>query len=98
MHAIYAPRRLAGATLAAGLLAGALGLTAAQADASSAIGLKGKTLIVKGTAASDKLALRLRAGAPDKLEVDVGDNGSADVTIARNKVKRIRVKAGRGND
>jgi Ca2+-binding RTX toxin-like protein len=98
MHAIYAPRRLAGATLAAGLLAGALGLTAAQADASSAIGLKGKTLIVKGTAASDKLALRLRAGAPDKLEVDVGDNGSADVTIARNKVKRIRVKAGRGDD
>jgi Ca2+-binding RTX toxin-like protein len=98
MHAIYAPRRLAGATLAAGLLAGALGLTAAQADASSAIGLQGKTLIVKGTAASDKLALRLRAGAPDKLEVDVGDNGSADFRIARDKVKRIRVKARGGDD
>ena len=69
------PRRLAGGALAAGLLAGALGLTAAQADASSAIGLQGRTLIVKGSAASDRLALRLRAGAPDKLEVDVGDNG-----------------------
>jgi Ca2+-binding RTX toxin-like protein len=98
MHAIYAPRRLAGATLAAGLLAGALGLTAAQADASSAIGVRGKTLIVKGTAASDRLALRLRAGAPDKLQVDVGDNGSADFTIARDRVKRIRVKAGGGDD
>ena len=50
MHAISVPRRLAGATVAAGLLAGSLGLTAAQADASSAIGLRGKTLVVKGTA------------------------------------------------
>jgi Ca2+-binding RTX toxin-like protein len=98
MHSISEPRRLAGSALAAGLIAGALGLTATQADASSAIGLKGKTLIVKGTGASDRLALRLRAGDPGKLEVDVGDNGSADATFARNKVKRIRVKAGRGND
>ena len=98
MHSISEPRRLAGGALAAGLIAGALGLTATQADASSAIGLEGKTLIVKGTGASDRLALRLRAGDPSKLEVDVGDNGSADATFARNKVKRIRVKAGRGND
>jgi Ca2+-binding RTX toxin-like protein len=72
MHAISASRRLAGATLAVGLLAGALGLTAPQADASSAIGLRGRTLIVEGSAASEKLARRLRAGAPDKLEVDAG--------------------------
>jgi Ca2+-binding RTX toxin-like protein len=98
MHSISAPRRIAGGTLVAGVLVGALGLTAAQADAASAIGLQGKTLIVKGTAASDKLALRLRAGAPDKLEVDVGDNGSADFRIARDKVKRIRVRAGGGDD
>jgi Ca2+-binding RTX toxin-like protein len=98
MHSISEPRRLAGGALAAGLIVGALGLTAAQADAAAAIGLQGKTLVVKGTAASDKLALRLRAGAPDKLQVDIGDNGSADFTIARNKVKRIRVKAGRGDD
>ena len=56
-----------------------LGLTAAQADALVRDrAASGKTLVVKGTAASDRLALRLRAGAPDKLEVDVGDNGSAD--------------------
>ena len=98
MHSISETRRLAGGALAAGLIAGALGLTATPADASSAIGLKGKTLIVKGTGASDRLALRLRTGDPSKIEVDVGDNGSADATFARNKVKRIRVKAGRGND
>jgi Ca2+-binding RTX toxin-like protein len=98
MHAIYAPRRLAGGALAAGLVAGALGVTAAQADASSAIGLRGKTLVIKCTAAGDRLALRLRAGAPDKLEVDVGDDGSADFRIARDRVKRIRVKAGGGDD
>ena len=95
---LHAPRRLVGGTLAAGLVAGMLGLTAAQADAAPAIGLKGKTLIVKGTGASDRLALRLHAGAPGKIDVDVGDNGSADLAVARNKVTRIRVKAGGGND
>jgi Ca2+-binding RTX toxin-like protein len=75
-----------------------LGLTAAQADAAPAIGLKGKTLLVKGTAGGDRLALRLHAGAPDKIDVDVGDNGSADLVVARNKVDRIRVKGGAGDD
>ena len=75
-----------------------LGLTAAQADAAPATGLKGKTLIVKGTGAADRLALRLHAGAPDKIDVDVGDNGSADLVVARDKVERIRVKGGGGSD
>ncbi len=98
MHPYTSPRRLVGGTLAAGLVAGVLGLTAAQADAAPAIGLKGHTLLVKGTAGNDRLALRLHAGAPDKIDVDVGDNGSADLVVARNKVDRIRVKGGRGND
>jgi Ca2+-binding RTX toxin-like protein len=98
MHPYTPPRRLVGGTLAAGLVAGVLGLTAAQADAAPAIGLKGGTLLAKGTAGNDKLALRLHAGAPDKIDVDVGDNGSADLVVARNKVKRIRVKAGAGSD
>ena len=98
MHAHNAPRRLVGGTLAAGLVAGVLGLTAAQADAAPAIGLKGGTLLAKGTAGNDRLALRLRAGDPSKIEVDVGDNGSADLIVARNKVNRIRVNGGRGND
>ena len=98
MHTYTSPRRLVGGTLAAGLVAGMLGLTAAQADAAPAIGLKGKTLIAKGTGAGDRLALRLHAGAPDKIDVDIGDNGSADLVVARNKVNRIRVKGGGGND
>jgi Ca2+-binding RTX toxin-like protein len=98
MHPYTSPRRLVGGTLAAGLVAGVLGLTAAQADAAPAIGLKGHTLLVKGTAGNDRLALRLHAGAPDKIDVDVGDNGSADLVVARNKVDRIRIKGGRGND
>jgi Ca2+-binding RTX toxin-like protein len=98
MHALSAPRRLVGGTLAAGLVAGALGLTASQADAAPVIGLKGRTLLVKGTAGADRLAVRLHSGAPDKVDVDVGDNGSADLVVARDKVKRIRIKGGRGND
>jgi Ca2+-binding RTX toxin-like protein len=98
MHPYTAPRRLVGGTLTAGFVAGLLALTAAQADAAPAIGLKGHTLLAKGTAGNDRLALRLHQGAPDKIDVDVGDNGSADLVVARNKVDRIRVKAGRGND
>jgi Ca2+-binding RTX toxin-like protein len=98
MHPYTSSRRLVGATLTAGLVAGLLGLTAAQADAAPAIGLKGHTLLAKGTAGDDRLALRLHAGAPDKIDVDVGDNGSADLVVARNKVDRIRVKGGRGDD
>ena len=98
MHPYTAPRRLVGGTLTAGLVAGLLALTAAQAEAAPAIGLKGHTLLAKGTAGNDRLALRLHQGAPDKIDVDVGDNGSADLVVARNKVDRIRVKGGRGND
>ena len=98
MHPYTPPRRLVGGTLTAGLVAGMLALTAAQADAAPAIGLKGHTLLAKGTAGNDRLALRLHQGAPGKIDVDVGDNGSADLVVARNKVDRIRVKGGRGND
>ncbi len=99
MHTHSAPRRLVGATLAAGLVAGALGLAASQADAAApVIGLKGRTLLVRGTAGADRLAVRLHAGAAGKIDVDVGDNGSADLVVARKKVKRIRIKGGGGDD
>src|SRR6188508_3500104 len=35
-------------------------------------------LTVAGTDASDRVALRLRAGDPGTLEVDVGDDGSVE--------------------
>ena len=57
-----------------------------------------RTLTITGTAASDKLTLRLRAGHPRRLQVDVGDDGSADFTVQRRRFDRIVVNAGDGND
>ena len=55
-------------------------------------------LVVKGTAASDRIALRQSATDRQILEVDVGDNGSADFRVARNRFRSIRVDARRGDD
>ena len=41
------------------------------------------TLQITGNGASDKLALRLQAGVPTVLDVDVGDNGTADASFDR---------------
>jgi hypothetical protein len=103
-------RRIARTALAAGLLTGGLAATA-QADHSHEAGhahdrpysrvsvrVEHRTLTITGTAASDKLALRLRAGDPRQLQVDVGDDGSADFTVRRRHFNRIFVKAGDGND
>jgi Ca2+-binding RTX toxin-like protein len=60
--------------------------------------LKHGVLRVKGTEASDKIALRLQAGRPDVLQVDVGDDGSADFSFERNKVAKIVVRARAGDD
>jgi Ca2+-binding RTX toxin-like protein len=89
---------VAAGALAAALVAAGLGASAAQADASFSVQVKKKALIVKGNGASNKLALRVRAADPDRVEVDFGDNGSADVTVKRNKLKNIRVLAGGGED
>src|SRR6266542_1846521 len=60
--------------------------------------LKHGELTIKGTEASDKLALRLQTGQPGVLQVDVGDDGSADFSFARERVARIAVDAGAGDD
>jgi predicted lipoprotein with Yx(FWY)xxD motif/Ca2+-binding RTX toxin-like protein len=60
--------------------------------------LRHGVLSVVGTAAADKIALRLKAGYPDILQVDVGDNGSADFSFKRKHVARIAVAARAGND
>jgi Ca2+-binding RTX toxin-like protein len=56
------------------------------------------TLMVKGTKASEKIALRLKTDDPSVLEVDAGDNGSADFRFARADVARIVVDGRAGND
>ncbi len=55
-------------------------------------------LAVEGTRADDKIALRLKAGDPSTLQVDFGDDGSAEFEFARAKVGAIAVEAGLGDD
>jgi len=55
-------------------------------------------LIVEGTRASDKIALRLENGQAGILQIDVGDDGSANFSFDRSKVARIAVNARSGND
>jgi Ca2+-binding RTX toxin-like protein len=57
-----------------------------------------RVLTIKGTRASDKVALRLKAGQPGILQVDVGDDGSADFQFERQKIARIAVDARAGDD
>jgi len=60
--------------------------------------LKHGELTINGTKASDKIALRLQAGQPDTLQVDVGDDGSADFSFARSTIAKIAVNARSGAD
>ena len=55
-------------------------------------------LTVTGTKGSDKLALRLQAGDPSTIQVDVGDDGSAEFSFARSDIAKITVRAKAGND
>ena len=56
------------------------------------------TLEIEGTFRSDTIALRLKAGNPDKLELDVGDDGSAERQFDRDRFDAIEVEAGFGDD
>ena len=60
--------------------------------------LKHGVLKIKGTNASDRIALRLQAGQPGILQVDVGDDNSADFSFDRTRVAAIAVSARAGDD
>ncbi len=60
--------------------------------------IKRGTLAVKGNDRANAVALRLKAGDPSQIQVDVGDDGSADFSFARGEVGTIKVKMGDGND
>jgi Ca2+-binding RTX toxin-like protein len=93
-------------------VAGAAGIAAAQGNAAPAVKtsaahrmdkfkhpkLKHGELTIVGTEASDKLALRLQSGQPSVLQVDVGDDGSADFSFARERVATIAVDTAAGDD
>jgi Ca2+-binding RTX toxin-like protein len=95
------PTRLvaAAAGLAIAVAVGA-GIAAAQANAAQPVRahLRHDLLAVEGTKASDKIALRLAAGDPGFLQVDVGDDGKPDFSFERAKIAAIAVDARAGDD
>src|SRR5439155_955128 len=60
--------------------------------------LKHGVLTIEGTDASDKIALRLQAGDPGVLQVDAGDDGSADFSFERDRIAKIAVDGRAGDD
>jgi Ca2+-binding RTX toxin-like protein len=60
--------------------------------------LNGGTLQVDGGNKPSSVALRLKAGDSTRIQVDAGDNGSADFSFARSDVDAIRVRMGNGRD
>jgi Ca2+-binding RTX toxin-like protein len=59
--------------------------------------LKHGVLEVRGSGSADAVALRL-AGDRTQVQVDVGDDGSADFSFARDQLLAINVRAGAGDD
>jgi Ca2+-binding RTX toxin-like protein len=60
--------------------------------------VKHGTLEVRGSSHADTVTLRLKAGDPTTIQVDVGNNGSADFSFPRDRVSAIGVRMGAGND
>ena len=60
--------------------------------------VKRGTLEVKAGDQDNAVALRLNAGDPNTVQVDAGDDGSADFLFARGALNAIEVKVGDGDD
>lgn len=60
--------------------------------------IKHRVLSIQGTAAADRIALRLSAGRAGTIEVDLGDDGTADFSFPRPRVARIEVDLLAGDD
>jgi Ca2+-binding RTX toxin-like protein len=87
----------AGAAAALGLAAVATAGPAGAAQTPSA-SVASDTLTITGTNASERLALRLQAGAPGVLDVDFGDDGTAEFSFDRATFSRIDVLLRGGDD
>jgi Ca2+-binding RTX toxin-like protein len=60
--------------------------------------LENGLLTVEGTNKGDRIALGLQAGQPGILQVDFGDDGSAEFSFERSQIAEIVVDAGNGDD
>jgi len=100
-HHARRSRRLAASVGALAAVAAAVaGIAAAAGHAGEPVRAKLKhgVLEIKGTHESDSIVLRLAAGDPDTLQIDVGGDGSADFAVARGAVTGIDIDARRGDD
>jgi Ca2+-binding RTX toxin-like protein len=86
------------AVIAAGLLSGGLAAGANASPPPYKVKTHHRALTIAARGAGDNLALRLAAGNPQTLQVDVGNDGSADFSIARDTFDRIDVAAGSGDN
>ncbi len=93
-------RRRLPAFIGAPLAVVALAITAMPAAAAPTVQatVGGGTLHISGSPSADQIALRLSAADPNLLQVDVGDDGSADFTFDRGTFESIEVAAGNGAD
>ena len=105
MHSTHTPGRarrlaLAGGAAAAVTLGAAITGPIGSAGATSrgAAWVAHDTLTVVGTSRSDAIALRLAPGDPNTLQVDVGDDGTAERSFDRSTFTSIDVFARSGHD
>jgi len=91
-------RRLGFAAGAAAALVAAGLATAGPAAAATSASVSNGTLTVSGDNSDDRIALRLAPGAAGILQVDLGDDGSAEHSFDRSTFSRIEVFTGNGND
>jgi Ca2+-binding RTX toxin-like protein len=75
-----------------------LGWAAEGADAAYTAQIVDGRLVVTGNGAGDQLALRLQTGVPTTVELDVGDDGSANFSFDRALFDRVVVNAAAGDD
>jgi hypothetical protein len=77
-----------------------LAMTASPAAAGSAVdaSVGAGTLRITGGPSPDRITLRLSAADANHLQVDAGDDGTADFTIDRGTFEAIDVRAGNGAD
>ncbi|MGH3371638.1 MAG: hypothetical protein ACRDPR_16725, partial [Nocardioidaceae bacterium] len=95
------PMRLAASAAAVAVaVVVVVGVVPAQANGARTAGAKttNGVLRVHGTDSSEKIALRLQAGQPGIIQVDVGDDGSAEFSVDRAGIEQIVVNAGDGDD
>jgi hypothetical protein len=86
-----------GATALALLLLSVAAIPAAASPTAKA-GVADGTLSIAGGPRAEQIALRLSALDPNQLQVDLGDNGSAEFSFDLGTFRVIEVAAGNGDD